>query len=440
MIPYSTYSFPTALLQAGSEHIHDEYKAYIVVNNTFHIILNGHGIQPGGVFSPTALRPHPTEGWITRLCVHLHVDLNGLFVTPGRTRAASSKNEVNNGLALIAGVGALLTRMYQNGMTCLATVELAIVEVIPEQLRIHEMCRINERDVRARYRAVVEPLLKGVKRGVVVRLRGVECVYVPQVVEHVGQAGEEWGGEDEESDEEEGDEEFAGGRERRQGSEQARVLAQEGGGWERGEDYEFLLMETMEEIGKRERGRCFVDDRGEGEDEGPGYGAEELFGPMLRASQLPTCDEQGQDEEEEEVEEEAGQGGLTVPKQRKRRGLTRLVSHSRLALRLSTAEKQSEKEKNKEEERASKEAEKLQEKEAKERQKEKEKLEKEREKQRAKAKKEQDKKEKKAEKRKPEGNKGVESQEQVEGRKDKIKWFGHQKKDGDEKEPRNATW
>ena len=51
--------------------------------------------------------------------------------------------------------------MYQNGMTCLATLELAIVEVMPEQLRIHEMCSINERDVRARYRAVVEPLLRG---------------------------------------------------------------------------------------------------------------------------------------------------------------------------------------------------------------------------------------------------------------------------------------
>ena len=374
----------------------------------------------------------------------MHVDLNSVFVYPGAATLDAAETDNEKVPGVIMGVKELLKKMAQNGMPCLEVVDLLVVEVIPEQLRIYPTCKIDERDVRARYKALVEKLLRDLKKEVVVRWCGVECVYVPKVDERVGWGGEGWEEGGEESSGEEREVEYSGWRGRRQGSEQARVQVREGGGWERAEDYEILCTETVMEVGKRERGQRFVDVSAGGMDEGEGYGARELFGVMMRVDQLPTGVVEGEEVEEEEEEEGGGQGGLNVPEKGKGRGLTKLVSHSRLALRVSAGEK--EKEKTKEEEKAIKEAERLQEKmekeqekEARERQKEKEKLEREREKQRAKAKKEQDKLEKKAEKRRSEGSKGLESQEQKEGLKDKIKWFGP-KRDGEEKEPRNSTW
>ncbi|MDI1491591.1 MAG: hypothetical protein OHK93_002800 [Ramalina farinacea] len=452
-IPYTTSTFPLGLLLAGSELLMRECRDFAIVNNTFNIVLNGGGMHPGYVFRPTAVSPrHPPEGWIRRMCVHMHVDLNGLFVYPGAAVLAAEETEGGKIPGVVVGCKQLVRAMRHNGMPSLEVVDLWVVEVIPERRRIFPTCGINERDVRARYRALVEILLGDVKKEVVVRWRGVECVYVPEMGERVWRGGEGWDDEGEESSGEESGVEYSGGRGRRQGSEQARVRAREGGGWERAEDYDILSTEMVMEVGKRERGRRFVDVSAVGMGEGEGYGARELFGVMMRVDQLPAGVVEGEEVEEEEEEEE-GQGGVAVPEKGKRKGLMGIVSQSRLALRLSAGEKEKEKEKTKEEEKAIKEAERLQEKlekeqekeakeqekGAKERQKEKEKLEREREKQRAKAKKEQDKSEKKAEKRRSEGSKGVETQEQKEGLKDRIKWFGP-KKDGDEKEPRNSTW
>ena len=433
------------LILAGSDVLLRECRDFAVVSNTFNVVLNGGGLQPGYVFSATATSPqHPPEGWIVKMCVHMHVDLNGVFVYPGAAVLPVLGTEEDKDPGVIRGVKQLGRAMRHNGMPSLEILELCMVEVIPERRRIHPTCKVDERLVRMRYEKLVQKLFEDLRKKIVVRWKGVECVYVPDMDERVGAGGDGWEEEGEESGGEERGWESSGWRDRRQGSEQARVRAREGGGWETAEDYEFLCTESVVEVGKRERGRGrFVDDSAEGMGEGESYGARELFGVMMRVDQLPTGIVE-EDEVEEEVEEEEGKGGLPVPEQGKKRGLTGLVSQSRVALRLSAGEK--EKEKMKEQEKAMREAEKLQEKmekeqekEAKERQKEKEKLEREREKQRAKAKKEQDKLEKKAEKRRSEGSKGVETQEQKEGLKDKIKWFGP-KKDGDEKEPRNSTW